>query len=212
MPTMHAVTFATGGWKPHEFWKFQKTWRNDKHHEILSITFFEERPDFVANLTEIDALREQSQEAIEPFRGEITEIRREVIDDVPMLRQIIKLPRLDHGHGYIYIGTYAIPFQEYSYVIKVECLETGATGLRESAALSELVRDGKLDIKDIEGKVRTNQIPPQIRQMVSQATDHPKFDAQFPDHPLSRLRKHLVILRDSIELDESLKSAEPFKV
>lgn len=212
MPTIHSVTFATGGWKPFEFWKFQKSWRNEPYKEILSITFFEERPDFVANLTDIDALREQSEESIAAFRGEITEIAHEIIADVPMLRQIIKLPRLDHGHGYIYIGTYTLPFQELSYVIKVECPEIGATGLRESTALSDLVRTGKVDMRDVEGKVRTNDIPPEIRKRVSQATDHPKLDAQFPDHPLTRLRNHLATIRASIELDDSLKSMQPFKV
>jgi len=212
MATLHSVTFATPNWKPHEFWKFQKSWRNEQYKEILSITFFEERPDFVANLSQIDVLREQSEASVQPFKGEVSEIEHEVIADLPMLRQIIKLPRLDHGHGHIYIGTYTLPFQTFSYVIKVECPEIGATGLRESAVLSELIRDNKIDMRDIEGKVRTNQIPLAIRKLVSETTDHPRYDRQFPDHPLTRLRRHLQTLRDSIALDEALQSADPFTI
>lgn len=212
MASIHSITFATRDWQAIEFKKNQKAWQHIKSKDIVSLTFFPQRPDFVANLTDLDTLRAQSEEMIRDFRGTITEFNVEQIEHVPSLYQIVKLPRLEHGHGHIYIGTYALPFQEFSYVIKIECPETTATGLRESAAISELIRDGKLKTSDIEGKVRNNQIPVAIRQLVSQTTDDPRFDRLFPDHPLSRLRRYLLTIRNSIDFDESLQQAEPFQM
>lgn len=211
MATIHSITFSTANWKPFEFWKFQMTWHNEKYKEILSITKFDDPPDFVADLSDVEKIRQQTQEAINAFQGEISEIQQEMIDHVPMLRQIIKLPNLDHGHGHIYIGTFTIPFQDFSYVIKVECPEIRTTGLRESAALDDLFNRDQIKLSDIEGKIRTNEIPTEIRQLVSRTTDDPKFDSQFPSHPLTRLRKHMITTRNSMELDGSLKQAKPFK-
>ena len=212
MASIHSVTFDINNWQLLEVKQYQKRWSNPQYQEILSLTFFPQPPDFKADLSDIDALRQQSEEAIQPYDGEITEISSEVIENVPMLRQIIKVPLNNDGSGRVYIGTYAIPFQKYSYVIKIQCPEIGVTGLRESMATSELMREGKLELGEPNADGTPSQLPEQIQKLISQTTDDEKFDSLFPNHPLTRLRRHLITFKNSIKLDETLHNAEPFSI
>ena len=79
--------------------------------------------------------------------------------------------------GMIYGGSIIVPLARRSWVIKVICVERGITGMRETVLLEKLLSEG-LD-------------PPTVMAKVKDQVDDPLLDADWPDHPLTKVRRTL---------------------
>ncbi len=209
MRTIDYVTFDITAWDLLEVKKIEKRWKHQKFQDFLSINLFMGRPDFASNLSDIPTLRKQSQQAIAPFAGIIVDIGTELIKEIQVFRQIIKIPLA--SQGFSYIGSYTIPFQRMSYVIKVQCTELDTIGQREAFALQHLLEAGdiKLDLQD--PNFNPSSITPEMEALISTTSDSTQLDMKFSRHPLSRTRHYLQNIQKTIELDTSLQSAKPFK-
>jgi hypothetical protein len=77
------------------------------------------------------------------------------------------------------------------------CVERGITGARESVLLDSLLSEG-IDLSLAMSRVKAE-------------VDDPSLDADWPDHPLSKLRRSLEELVDSVvmapEIDEEKRLA-----
>ena len=109
----------------------------------------------------------------------------------------------------VYIGSYTIPFKNCSYVVKVVCVEQGITGIRDSAILSLMITNGtvKRDNEE-EGRLKGWMRDPYDNSInlpfMMNLSESEKFDDMFPNHPLSRLRKYLKHIEETIKIDKSL--------
>lgn len=110
-----------------------------------------------------------------------------------LVRRIVKTPQTPMGMTYI--GSLTVPFSDRSFVLKVQCAERGLTGQREAILFDQLVAEGVVRLTD--GQVEGDWEP-----------DHPRYDSEFPDHPVSRARRVLALLENSLVLDSTLH-AEP---
>lgn len=96
-------------------------------------------------------------------------------------------------HGLAFIGCYTFPFADCSYVLKVQCSEAGITGMRETvifAALNMPLEAWQEDPYD----------PLHKGVFMRNRADSPEYDAQFPDHPLSKVRGYLAELAGQLEV------------
>jgi len=88
------------------------------------------------------------------------------------------------------VGSLCVPFRDFGFVIQSICEERGTTGLRETMVFY------------LQNTQQESRIIP-AGDPASQAwnPDNERFDGIFPQHPLSRLRRILNRVSDSVEID-----------
>jgi hypothetical protein len=114
-----------------------------------------------------------------------------------------------------YVGILWIPFQEGRFQLNVEAMERGTTGTREAAvsliegeAWPRPSSDAQpIQVKSMEEMFARMRATP-VRQLPS---DDEKYDASFPDHPLSKVRARLAAVMASAKLDEGARALKPFR-
>ena len=161
--------------------------------DALGVYFIPKVPDlpqagspeeFVARYTEL--VSSASSRLVE---GELVDLR-----GFRALRAIVKVPQAPTGMTYV--GSVTIPFSMCSYVLVVQCEERGTTGIRETILVRESFRDGGT--------------PEDAEEVVAHSADAPVHDARFPDHPVTRARKHLAFVASAVRIDDRLRSVKSF--
>jgi hypothetical protein len=115
--------------------------------------------------------------------------------------------------GLTYIGSWIIPRAKFSYVIKIQCREHGATGLREAIVGNQALQNGDITLTDngnMTGWVLNPDAVCAEPWMHTNLSERASFDADFPDHPLSRLRRFMQTLELSVRIEGFVKRAAPF--
>jgi hypothetical protein len=222
MVTIHSVKLDTIGWSEQENSLTQKVWSNEAFPEILSLHYFPLPPDIPFNLTEINALREDSARNIKSQGGVVVEVAVETIQGIDVLRKILKFPMYNDGRpGRIYLGSYTLPFALFSYVIKVQSQEVGITGVREANVMGWLMNEHDPEVEEImqnpaqgpevdDGWGGKAIFDPRILKIAARADDE-KYDADFPNHPLTRVRAHLRHVKATLVMDDAVKKSKRFR-
>src|SRR5271165_5831280 len=100
--------------------------------------------------------------------------------------------------AYIFTGMLFVPSQHYSQVWTVVAAERGITGVREAVITAELFDAGKLTIEDYERSWAQDPYDPTYcgvdRSVLRFVSDEECYDARFPEHPLSKVRRVLATL------------------
>jgi hypothetical protein len=128
----------------------------------------------------------------------VVECRILSLDEIPAVWLIGKTSEALSGAG-IYVGSITIPFRDFSFVIKMQCHEHGVTGMREALLVAEALRNGT-------GRVEGDKFV--LNEGIS--FDDEQFDAKIPKHPLSRVRRELRTIADSLRIDASVKKQPGF--
>jgi hypothetical protein len=163
----------------------------------ISLHFFSIPPDIPTGKQSIEKLKEATllqQSLPSNFLVEYTIIK---LDDILSIKQIIKIPQ--EPHGMTYLGSFIIPFKDFSFVLKVECPERGTTGTREAELFAKSRAKRKVSM-DYETEKITGDWNP----------DAEKYDKDFPHHPISRLRQTLNHLEESVAINAEVKNQPRF--
>jgi len=127
-------------------------------------------------------------------------------------RTIFKFPQKPSGMAYV--GSITFPFRDFSFVIKIQCPELGITGVREAVVLDKLMSTGEVSIDPQKRKIHGWSQDPYDQSYegpsLMNRAEEIKYDAEFPDHPLSRARNFLTNITNSISFDEEVLRAAPF--
>jgi len=118
------------------------------------------------------------------------------------------------SRGHVYMGMVSMPFREFYCNVYFVAMEQGTTGLREVV----LVAKGKVQMPKQEHVpvIRNNE---ELEAMYRQAregrpkllgTDDEQWDAQFPDHPVSRVRRYLRHFCATLQVDDNVRRFPPF--
>lgn len=162
----------------------------------LGIYFFHKTPDIPSGLTSTARLRENYVSMLgDKFR--VVDCCVQPLDEIPSVRLIVGGLDQKSG-GAIFVGSFTIPFRDFSYVIKMQTQERGVTGMREAILVEQALRDGTGSIQD--GKFAAH----------GWSFDDAKFDNLVPKHPLSRLRIEFRIIAESVRIDKKVKRAARF--
>ncbi|MFI2371317.1 hypothetical protein [Streptomyces sp. NPDC018833] len=166
-------------------------WANDGG-DILSLHFFGLPPDLPASLDDGPALRAALTRRTAEAGGGLIEASVKTLGALPALRQILKLPLPGQPSGQAFIGSFTIPRADCSTVVKIQAAERGTTGMREAMVMAEV---GPADY------FRPHPYAPEVQGgLPFHAADHAQWDARFPDHPLSRVRRGLAALAEGVEV------------
>ena len=181
--SIDSVQFDESGWHRESAARQVTQWSNDRR-EFLSRHFFPIAPDLPRGLKGPDELTLFYWSMVANAGGAVLEAGIDKRIGLPAIRTIFKFPM--QATGFTFIGSYTIPFVDSSFVLKIQTIETGFTGMREAAVFAKLgcteMSDARWTIplpKGIESSVKANK------------ADDEQFDSLFPDHPLSRVRATL---------------------
>jgi hypothetical protein len=105
------------------------------------------------------------------------------------------------GTGYLYSGILLIPCGADAYVVYVTSGERGTTGVREAVVTAKLLSEGKLDINEYEKEWFHDPYDPGYQGVILHSfSDADMYDADFPDHPLTKVRNELKNLISAIKI------------
>jgi len=115
----------------------ERTWFCPRTGDQVSLTYIDLVPDLPAPLDDLPLLRHRL--AIETAEvGALIEAHVVMIDSVPALYQLLKLPIPDQDSGQAFIAAFTVPKASCSAVLRIQCAEGSPTGLRESAVISRV--------------------------------------------------------------------------
>ncbi len=159
----------------------------------IALFYFDLPPDLPREQPTIEAFCAQYRALAQ---GAFVETGIEKVASLSVVRAIARVPQTPTGNTYM--GSYTIPFRDFSYVIKIQCEEHGITGVRESILLNERLASGEFEVDD-SGTMTGNWAP-----------EDAIHDDAFPDHPLSRCRRGLQIIASSMSLPEEIRLLPKF--
>ncbi|MFF3320546.1 hypothetical protein ACFYV5_34325 [Streptomyces sp. NPDC003035] len=172
--------------------------------DVLSLHFFALRPDLPASLDDGPSLRAALTRLTADAGGGLIEASVKSLGELPALRQILKLPLPGQPSGQVFIGSYTVPRAECSTVVKIQAPERGMTGMREAMVMAQVGPDAFY---------RAHPYAPEVRDgLPFHAADHERYDAQFPDHPLTRVRGVLGALATSVAVAPEFAALPSFTV
>ncbi len=182
-------------------------------YDDLSINFFDLPPDITAkNDTDVELQNNYRKVAYESGAA-IIEVKKVKLGAFDSIKTIFKFPMQPHGMAYI--GSYTIPFKNFSYVVKVQCIEQGTTGIRDNTIFELMIRNGKVKLNPekhiAEGWMKDPYDESVHLPLMMNLSESEEFDSQFPEHPLSRMRKFLKHIEETIKIDDSLLNEPKFE-
>ena len=182
-------------------------------YDDLSISLFDYPPDITAkNDSELE-LQNGNWKVAYDSGGAIIEVKKVKLGSFDTIKTIIKIPMKPAGIAYI--GSYTIPFKSFSYIVKVQCIEQGDTGMRDTIILEMMIRNGTVQLGEEQGIMKGWMRDPYDDSIhlpyMMNLSESEEFDKMFPKHPLSRMRKYLKHVEETIKIDESLLKEPKFE-
>ena len=178
----------------------EDVWTDDQG-VIISTHYFDMVPDLPAGLDEPDRLKSGLARFIAGAGAGLIEASVVQIDALPAVWQLAKVSR-PNGTGQVFLGSYTVPKAMSSVVIKAQAAEGGMTGFREAVVLDRL------------GPERYFQPHPYAADLQGglpyHAADSVEWDEQFPDHPLTLVRRALSRIIPTVRFEEGFRALPAF--
>jgi hypothetical protein len=206
MLSADSIVVPTPGWSPVE--GHSHAWIHPAG-DVLSTHYFDIPPDLPGSLSELTPIRQYYRQMLGD-RGGIVELERETLGRFSALRSIVKVRQ--EPTGMAYVASLTFPFRNCSFVAKVQCPETGMTGMRDTVVGHKLgVTPAGRDWRCADGAAwfRDPYDPAYASAVRRNRSDDEEWDRMFAEHPLSRARAHLRILRRA-ELSPAALELPPF--
>ena len=215
MASLQSLKFDRTGWILFQESESKLVFGNDAKEpsDVLSVHYFPIPPDIVAPLNDIKTLRDSYRSGANQAGAGLISADILTAGGVPAVKTLLKFPQ--EPTGMTYVGSISMPFRDFSYVVKVQCFEVGMTGAREAVVMAHLLQEGKAEIDPEKNRLKgwsTDPYDPEqeFPNMPNMAEDE-QWDGEFAGHPLTRVRRHLEKLLDTLDLDDELFEAEPFR-
>lgn len=181
-----------------------KVWDNDSS-DILSLNFFNKPPDIPVSLSEAPELRNFYRQTVAEAGGGILKVEAIELKGLPAIECLIKMPM--QPSGILYLVSFTIPFRDKSYVVKLQCPEQGITGARDSAVFALHANFDDEDDENFDpfkGWMKDPYDKTVAEGVLMNLSEEEKYDAKFPNHPLSRARRYINQIKETISFDERL--------
>lgn len=191
-------------WKLREKSSDVKVWDND-FGDVLSVNFFNRPPDIPVSLSQVTELRNFYRTTVAGAGGGIIRVEPIELKGLPAIECLFKMPM--QPSGMLYLASFTIPFRAKSYVIKMQCPERGITGARDAAVFA---LHGNFDDEDAEnfdpfkGWMKDPYDESVTEGVLMNLSEDEQYDVKFPDHPLSRARRYMTQIKESVSFDERL--------
>lgn len=190
------ISFDTAAFRQHD----QTNWINPVTGDQVNSEYFGLVPDLPAGLDELPKLRHDLAVRL-GADGCLIEAHQVVLDSVPALLQILKLPLPDRP-GQVFLASFTVPKAGSSAVLHILCAEGAVTGGREAALMAEIGPANWI--------LRHPYAPELTGKLPFHAGDDPRWDSRFPDHPLTRARGWAHHVVRTARIDPQFAALPPF--
>jgi hypothetical protein len=168
------------------------------------------------DLTDPEAAREFYKRECEQNAGVMLEMEVVTAAGAEGLSGVFKYRSpIPDSLGMCYVGILWLAFRDCRFQVNVEALETGTTGLRECAVVvierddwpmepqgSIPIVNSQADLDALYRKARVRRLP----------SDDAKYDASFPQHPLSLVRARLARVIATARFAPDAAGLPPYRV
>jgi|SRR5712671_532367 len=207
MPSLDSVTFDATGLAFAGERNGVRAWVTGDGDPV-TLHYFPDPPPIPVDLRDLDAVRDFYRTTARQGGAAIIEVDTVAVQGCTAVRTIVKIPQVPHG--ITYVGSITIPFRSFSFVLKIQCVEYGTTGIRDAVIADELIGQGQVAFDAPAGGWMQDPYDPSLTDGFRRnVCEDAKYDARFPTHPLSRLRPRLARLQDTIQLGAELQPPVP---
>jgi len=187
-----------------------KQWINPERSVALMINFFDLVPD-LPTVRDENLLRHFFRNQLKASGNGI--VQADIIDlkGYKAVKNIYKVPQ--DPTGMTYLASIVIPFTNCSYVIRVQGMEVGTTGMRDSSVLARLMSEKKLTMgeKGVEGWFKDPYDAELTEGLLMNLSEAEAYDSEFPHHPLSKVWKLMRQIEADIEFGKELEKLGRFQ-
>ena len=176
--------FRMEGWTEEEPANGMRCWRGP-HGSVLSLAALESNP-----FAGVQKLPREARALAKSAGGGLIEAEILHCGDISATRLIYKRLQMP---AYVFTGMFFASLETHCSVWTIVDGECGTTGVREAIVTNQLYQSGEFkSIEDYERLWARDPYDPSYdgvdRSVLRFVSDDEKYDAQFPDHPLSRVR------------------------
>lgn len=186
--TINSISVPDFGWNKVEENDSRIVWVNPEENALISLNFFNLQPD-IPTVKNLDFLKNFYRNSISEANGGVVEISLLTVHNIPSVKTIFKIPQSESGMTYI--ASVTIPFENCSFVIKIQAAEVGTTGIRDTVVLNEMLMSGEVTLGEdrLENWFEDPYNPNFRTGTLMNKSEQEKYDVEFPQHPLSVARK-----------------------
>ncbi|GGK27790.1 hypothetical protein GCM10011583_69750 [Streptomyces camponoticapitis] len=160
----------------------ETTWLHSAYGDRVSLTVTNSPLTETAWLEDIPAMR-RNLAASYPRMGCLIEAEPVVLGGVRGVCQVVKVPIPNAPTGQVFMAMIFLAKADRHATVSYLAEESGITGVREATIVA------KLGLTGMDGWVLPHPYAPELQSALPyHRGDDPTWDAQFPDHPLSRVR------------------------
>jgi hypothetical protein len=211
MNPLDDITFTIPGLQNAEDRGSVRVWHTPDGDGV-GLYYFAVTPDLPADLASLSDLRLALSRMASESGGAIVEAQVIIVDGCRAVRQCVKVPQ--QPSGMTYVGSFILPFRDFSFMLKIQCEERGVTGMREAIILDEKFNSGEIQLDpdggNISGWMNDPYDSARTSGLARCLADDEEYDQRFPNHPLSRVRHFLSVAEPSIRVSDAIKKAAPF--
>ncbi len=197
--TMNRVRLALEGWSETRRSGAMRVWKNGQG-DVLTLATADSAPRW----SDEEALRQWGRDFAESRQSGLIEVNSL---DYPSGAMSVVSKKAE-GMGFVFSGMLIIPEEPISQIWTIMSGERGLTGVREAIITTELLKSGELTIDSYrESRARDpydSSYEGVDRKVLRFISDDRAYDGRFPDHPLSKVRRVLSQLPQSISMDASV--------
>lgn len=183
------------GWNEDTPAKDMRIW-SDMDGDVLSLAISSE-PFPYFDRAEVMEIRKWARELAQGNGGGLIEVCT-LNEGVKIIYKRLQMP------AYVYSGMLLNRVHEVWLAWTVVASERGATGLREAIVTATLMSEGKLKPEEYEERWGQDPYDPAFRSLVDRSllrfmSDDESYDQQFPQHPLSKVRRTLATIAKNVD-------------
>lgn len=207
--TINSFTIPQFGWERVEDTSSVLRLVNADQTIVIGKNFFEMRPD-IPTVKDIELLCRFFRDMLSDSNTGIVEVDIKQKNNLSFTSTIFKIPQ--HESGMTYTGSLIFPFESCSFVLKVTAAESSPTGMREAIVGNKLLAKGEVNLteKGIEGWAFDPYDSKVQSGVLMNKAEAPEYDDEFPDHPLSRVRKLMKQIEDEVIWSPEVEKLKPF--
>lgn len=184
----------------------ETTWTDGSSIAVI-VEHFDLVPNLPAALNDQANLFRQLAIGAANSGGALVEASIMEADGLPAVWYLVKRRAPGQPTGLLFVGSLIVPRADCSVVLRIEGLETGTTGIRESMVMVTLL--GQYDVERLMNW--PNPYAPDVRASLPyNLADEPHYDAQFPQHPLAKVRWLRDGLISTVTFDPAFANRPPF--
>lgn len=203
--TIRSITVPDPGWSKVKENDSIIQWVNPQQTIAVSVNFFNIAPD-IPTVRALQELRSFYREMLVNINGGLIEVELHKKKRFTIVRTIFKVPQ--EPKGITYVGSLTIPFKSCSFVLKVQAVEAGPTGLRETVVADKLMRAGWFDEPKWSADPYDSALTTGHMMNMAEAQE---YDKDFPNHPLSQVRNLLTQLEAGWQWQSEVEKLASFK-